>query len=182
MQTDNNGNRDRDWRENQNRDRNQNTGNLGNENEQRMGNRGNGMDDWDTTAEESKNASPRNDAWSDTDQIRRNEESRDMRSDNDDFNDSGWDDRNNNEDRSADSRTFNEDESSWEEEQHMGGSNRGTTGNDWNENDQMQRGKGRGFDGEENRDASSSDYYEDDRQDRDDASGSHARNNSGDDF
>lgn len=95
---------------------------------------------------------------------KRNNESQDMRSDNDDFNDSGWE-RDNKSDnrensRNAQSKTF-EDEETWEEEQRMRSttSNKGTENNDWNQNDPMQRSPGRND--HEERNVSSEDRYSD---------------------
>jgi hypothetical protein len=96
------------------------------------------------------------------------EDSMRMSSDNDDFNQSGFEEDNETEEkqawrdkiRSDDSRTFNEDEPTWKEEKRMsgmdedneeneGGSgadygsrNAGTANNNWDANDQMQRGNG----------------------------------------
>jgi hypothetical protein len=80
--------------------------------------------------------------------------SQEMRSDNDDFNDSGLDEERSFTDRrSSDSRTFNEDEDTWRHEQNMSGyeddannetrqaGNRGTSNNNWDANDQTQRGR-----------------------------------------
>jgi len=96
-----------------------------------------------------------------------NERSMDMSaSDNDDFNNSGFEDENKawTDKRSPDSRTFNEDEQSWKEKKDMGNSsddagagagygshtsNRGTSNNNWDANDQMQRGRERHGDDEE---------------------------------
>ena len=52
--------------------------------------------------------------------------------------------RNIDDSRQAQSRTFNEDEETWEEEQRMSGDN----GRNWNENDQAQRSPGRDTDEE----------------------------------
>jgi len=84
--------------------------------------------------------------------------SQEMRSDSDDFNDSGFDDESRSfaDRRSSDSRTFNEDEDTWRHEQNMSGNsddagsgagygqnlgNRGTSNNNWDANDQTQRGR-----------------------------------------
>jgi hypothetical protein len=64
----------------------------------------------------------------------------------------------------AQSRTFNEDEATFENEQRMTG-NQGTRNNDWDENDQMQRSPGRSYD-EEDLDASSRGRYNDEEQNR----------------
>ncbi len=96
------------------------------------------------------------------------EDSMRLSSDNDDFNQSGFEEDDEAEEkqawrdkiRSDDSRTFNEDEPTWKEEKRMsgmeedneeneGGSgadygsrNAGTANNNWDANDQMQRGNG----------------------------------------
>lgn len=74
------------------------------------------------------------------------------RSDNDDFNDSGFDD----ESREATSRTFNEDEDTWEQEQRMQGTRRN------NEPSQYSPG----IHDDEQRDMSSHGRYNDDEQNR----------------
>jgi len=84
--------------------------------------------------------------------------------------------------KSGGSRTYNEDEDTYEEEQRMGStnSNRGTENNDWDQNDQMQRSPGRSSSGDQ-RDASSGDYYSDRDEERRRNDNS-SRSNNGDDF
>ncbi len=84
-------------------------------------------------------------------------------------------------DRDSGSRTFNEDEDTWEEEKRLANtSNQGTQNNDWDANDQMQRGPERSS-AEDQRDASSSDYYSDRDEERRRNDNS-SRSNNGDDF
>lgn len=88
------------------------------------------------------------------------------RGDNDDFNDNGFDE----DSREAQSRTFNEDEDTWEEEQRMSGSgpnsepygNNGTRNNNWDANDQTQRTSG--IHDDEQQDMHSHGRYSDDEQ------------------
>jgi len=89
-------------------------------------------------------------------------ESQEMRSDSDDFNDSGEDEAFRDKIRSSDSRTFNEDEATYKAEKREGtqnnvsgpdygsnAGNQGTANNNWDANDQMQRGNGLHDDDEE---------------------------------
>jgi hypothetical protein len=121
MQTNNDGYNSRDGRDNQN-DRNQNTGNLGGrENEpQKMGNL--------ESENELRDMGRRpNDSW---ERDNRPESEKDL------------DDRDS---RDMTSRTFNEDEATWEEEKRTGArtTNDGTRNDNWNANDPMQRSPGR---------------------------------------
>ena len=193
MQTNNNGNQGRDSRDNQNDNRN--TENPSNQNEQNMGNRGNHMDDdWgNSTQRGHESDGPRmrgRDINEDPDfggSISSNAPEGNINaqaSESGGFNgDDNMSDRERRDASEAQSRTFNEDEETWEEEKRMGSSNanRGSEGNDWNQNDQMQRSPGRGG-SEENRDASSSDYYERDRDNLNTRNNTSSRSNNGDDF
>ncbi|MDV6168009.1 hypothetical protein R1T16_06205 [Flavobacterium sp. DG1-102-2] len=151
----NNDNRDRNDRDRSNN--NENTGNLGNQNEsQRMNSRDN-----DSSYEINRTSS-----------MGRDNESQDRYRESD-VDSHSMDSRG--------SRTYNEDEHTYEDEQRMGStrSNRGTENNDWDQNDQMQRSPGRSH-SEDQRDASSGSYYSDrDEQRRSDNS---TRSNNGDDF
>ena len=183
MQTNNNGNQGRDSRDNQN-DMNENTGNLGNSQyQQNMGSRGNSMDDeWSDSTQQGQEEGGQRMSGNDSDTRGMNSPGRTNSDQN-----TGWDSdsgSNRGDSRNMQSRTFNEDEETWEEEQRMGGSNanRGSEGNDWNQNDQMQRSPGRGS-SEENRDASSGSFYADQEEEREKRRNNDGvRNNSGDDF
>ncbi len=141
------------WNEERNMSNRNNNSGDGREDSQRqsMGSRGSGMND-----------TPMND------DLPYSRGSMDARSDNDDFNDSGFDD----ESREATSRTFNEDEDTWEQEQRMQGlgpnsdsySNQGTRNNNWDANDQTQRTSG--IHDDEQRDMSSHGRYSNDEQNR----------------
>lgn len=93
----------------------------------------------------------------------------DARSDNDDFNDSGFEEEDS---REAQSMTFNEDEDTWEAEKRMSGSgpesdsysNPGTRNNNWDATDQMQRTSG--VHDDEQQDMSAHGRYSDDEQNR----------------
>ena len=103
-------------------------------------------DDWDESR--SQNLSGR-----DTD-FDGGSHSQEMRSDDDDFNSSGFEDEKPITDmRSSDAKTFNEDEESWRNKKDMSGyeddfdnetrhtGNRGTGNNNWDATDQTQRGR-----------------------------------------
>lgn len=94
----------------------------GRQQEQGMGSRGNTMNNASMSGDKNYGSEQRNISASD----------------NDDFNNQGWPE---DEDRNAQSRTFNEDEDTYEEEQRMGG-NSGTQNNNWDANDQTQRTSG----------------------------------------
>ena len=66
----------------------------------------------------------------------------------------------------ADSKTYNQDEDSWDEEKGEGEttSNQGTPNNNWNANDQTQRSPGRNDSDEETREASADDYIDSNRE------------------
>lgn len=125
-----------------------------------MENNGNSMNDYNLTSD-------LNDDWDesrtqslsgrDTD-FDGGSHSQEMRSDDDDFNSSGFEDNDKpiTDMRSSDAKTFNEDEDTWRHEQRMSGredgagsganygqdlSNRGTSNNNWDANDQTQRGR-----------------------------------------
>ena len=183
MQTNNNGNRDQNSRDEQNNmNRNQNEQNERYQADS-MGNRGNAMDeDWSNSTQmghesDGPRMRGRDIGSEDTpEESYGGREQRNMRS--------SWDDEGNTERDAvnAQSRTFNENEENWEEEQRMGSSssNRGSEGNDWNQNDQMQRSPGRS-NAEENRDASSNDFYQNRDEERSRNNDS-SRSNNGDDF
>ena len=133
MQTNNNGNQGRDSRDNQNDNRN--TENPSNQNEQNMGNRGNHMDDdWgNSTQRGHESDGPRmrgRDINEDPDfggSISSNAPEGNINaqaSESGEFNgDDNMSDRERRDASEAQSRTFNEDEETWEEEKRMGSSN-----------------------------------------------------------
>lgn len=94
-------------------------------------------------------------------QNRNQEQSQRMRSDNDDFNDSGLNDQDRmgreRDSRHAQSKTFNEREDSWEEEQRMEGrdsevGHKSPRNNNWHDDEQRNAsGRGRFDDADQNR-------------------------------
>ncbi|MCR5861753.1 hypothetical protein LRS05_06205 [Flavobacterium sp. J372] len=125
----------------------------GQQQEQGMGSRGNSMNNASMSGDENYSSEERSMSGSD----------------NDDFNNQGWPE---DEDMNAQSRTFNEDEETYDEERNMsgggsggyGGSNRGTENNNWDATDQTQRFNGVHDDEQFN--ASSHGQYSDEEQNR----------------
>ena len=190
MQTNNNDNQGMDRRGDQH-DMNENTGNLGSQNQQNTGSRGNEMDDeWGNSTQRGHESDGPRMAGRDIDEDYGGNFSSSapegninpQASERGEFNEDNLSEMERRDASEAQSRTFEEDEESWEGRQQTGSSfsNRGSENNDWNQNDQMQRSPGRG-DSEENRDFQSGSYYNEREEDKGRSSNS-TRNNSGDDF